>query len=94
MRCPNQRENIVPYNITEAATCFTVGTRQSTWNGFVHVHQTNKCPLVWNNVKDDSSDYRHETELVIVRIDLNRAPSVPNSSTLSITPKRSSSHDV
>ncbi|GFT28944.1 hypothetical protein TNCV_3586141 [Trichonephila clavipes] len=30
----------------------------------------------------------------VVGIDSNRAPSVPNASTLSITPKRSSSRDV
>ncbi|GFV68628.1 hypothetical protein TNCV_2274911 [Trichonephila clavipes] len=35
-----------------------------------------------------------ESRVTIVGIDSNRAPSIPNASTLSITPRRSSSRDV
>ncbi|GFW91942.1 hypothetical protein TNCV_2152241 [Trichonephila clavipes] len=38
--------------------------------------------------------YTVQKKKVAVGIDSNRAPSVPNASTLSITPRRSSSRDV
>ena len=53
---PKPHQDITPHTITEPPLFFTVRTRQSTWNSTGGVRQTNTCPVVWNNVNDDSLD--------------------------------------
>ena len=54
-RGSNPLEDIASHTITGHPSCFTVGTRQSTRNASVGVRQPNTCPVVWNNVNEDSS---------------------------------------
>ncbi|GFS55296.1 hypothetical protein TNCV_1626351 [Trichonephila clavipes] len=68
-----------------------IGIRQEC--GCVQVQRTLWLAR-WHHDSSESCVFLLQSRVTNVGIDSNRAPSIPNASTSSITPKRSSSDDV